>query len=80
MNRLRHRLGVDPHELAVGHGGCGTHANGLARERSLAKEVAFTQYPQDRFFAGMGYDGEAYVAFFNIENCVGDITLPENDS
>src|SRR6202521_2560378 len=78
VQRTHHRFLVDPQDFTIRHRSRGSHALGLACQRALAKEVSLTQYPDSRFPAGLGNDGELHFAFLDIEDRVRRIPLRED--
>jgi hypothetical protein len=70
-----HRLLVDPHKVAICHWGCGAHTQNLTSQCTLTKEVPLTHYADRGFFAGLGYDGEQYFTFLDIEDSVRPVPL-----
>jgi hypothetical protein len=79
MKRIHHRLLLDPQQLAIGHGSRGSHAERLPGQRAFAKKIPLIQYSDGGFLANLGYDSKFHLAFLNVENCVGHISLGEDD-
>ena len=55
------------------------HAQWLAGEASLAKEIADTQSGEDRFLALLGHHPEFDPAFLNVEDGICRIALGKDD-
>ena len=55
------------------------HVQWLARQASLAEEVARAQYRDDSFLALLGYHAELDLAALDIEDAIGGIALPKDD-
>src|SRR5580658_443366 len=77
MKRAQHRLLFHSQEIAIRQGSCGSHAQELTGQRSLAKEVFLTHNADGRFLSGLGNYGEAHFAFLHIENGVCLVSLRE---
>src|ERR1700738_3052135 len=78
VERKHHRLPVDLQKFAVGHCGCGPHAESLARKRTFSEKLSLAQYAQGCFLANLGYDSEPDLAFLDVEDCVSRLPLRED--
>src|SRR5208283_282061 len=77
MQRVHHRLPLDPQYLAIVHGSRRAHAQNLTRQRTLAKKMSLTHNGESRLLACLRHHGEPDFALLNIEDGVRLVPLRE---
>src|ERR1700722_8560701 len=78
MNREHHCFFLNPQKFAIGHGGCGSHAERLSSQAAFSEKLSPTQYSEGRFLTSLGYHGKSNLAILYVEDRVRRITLRED--
>src|SRR6476660_3045035 len=73
-----HRLLLNPYNDRVRHGGSRGYMQRLTGKASFAKKIARARHRDDPLLAVLGYHGKLHVALFDVEDCIGGVSLQEN--
>src|ERR1700691_3640143 len=78
VQRIRHRLFVDPQNFTIRDRGRGSHAQSLTSQRAFPKETSVRQQANGCLPAGRRDDGQLHFAVLDIEDRVRHISLCED--
>src|ERR1035441_5304209 len=75
VKHFHHVRLIDSHHGAIGHCGCGAHAERLPCEATFSEEIALVQNACGGFFPALRHNGEFYFSFLYIKNSIGRVAL-----
>jgi hypothetical protein len=78
VKHVHHRLLVDFHHGAIGHGGCGAQPEALPCKATFPEEVALVKNPYGGFLPDLRHNREFYLSFFYIKNSIGRVALSKD--
>ena len=69
---------IDSHHRAIGHRGCGAHAERLPCKATFSEEITLVQNAYGGFLPGLRHNGKFYLSFLYIKNIIGRVPLSKD--